>query len=135
MWQVLVNWLEQQQVQPSRTAPTHVNPPAYTIQSCRVLEVSAAAVDAFLEQQRELLLQTAGETFGQPVVLLHLGVDTQRPGLNLESQAFNNATFRWASLSTGSQACRTDDARQSGKIANDDDHLMMMGAVHRVLGA
>ncbi|WIA33561.1 hypothetical protein OEZ86_006685 [Tetradesmus obliquus] len=30
----------------------------------------------------------------QPVVLLHLGVDNQRNCLNLELQAFNNATFR-----------------------------------------
>jgi hypothetical protein len=92
----LVNWLEEQQLQPSRTALAHgsdgpapLPPAAYSIQSCKVLEVSAAAVDAFLQQQQELLLQTADDTIGQPLVLLHLGVDTQVASCELICTAVN----------------------------------------------
>ncbi|KAF6257168.1 hypothetical protein COO60DRAFT_35425 [Scenedesmus sp. NREL 46B-D3] len=67
---------------------------AYDILSCTVLEVSATAVCKFLEEQAARLQAACSAAGRQPVVLLHLGVDNQRTGLNLELQAFNNATFR-----------------------------------------
>jgi hypothetical protein len=46
-----------------------------------VLEVSADAVDAFMQKQQHAILQAASSGTGtegpQPVVLLHFGVDTQ----------------------------------------------------------
>jgi hypothetical protein len=54
----------------------------YSLQSLHVLEVSARAVDAFMRQQQAALLQQAVDSSAggrglQPVVMLHLGVDTQ----------------------------------------------------------
>lgn len=109
--QSLVQWLKTQQTLHSEsvgaataaakpTAPGTYPPPQprYSIKSLTVLEVSAAAVDAYmLEQSQHLLAEArAAEAAGsrpRPVVMLHLGVDTQRPALSLELQAYNNATF------------------------------------------
>lgn len=110
--QVLVEWLDQKQrargstITPQATA-THASSTdaeaasaaeeqqeAYRILSCTVLEVSATAVCKFLEEQAALLQAACSAAGKQPVVLLHLGVDNQRNCLNLELQAFNNATFR-----------------------------------------
>ncbi|WIA13414.1 hypothetical protein OEZ85_006994 [Tetradesmus obliquus] len=110
--QVLVEWLDQKQrargstITPQATA-THASSTdaeaasaaeeqqeAYRILSCTVLEVSATAVCKFLEEQAALLQAACSAAGKQPVVLLHLGVDNQRICLNLELQAFNNATFR-----------------------------------------
>jgi hypothetical protein len=54
----------------------------YCISSLDVLEVSAGAVDSFMQKQQQALLQQAAAVASsaegpQPVVLLHFGVDTQ----------------------------------------------------------
>lgn len=53
----------------------------YCISSLDVLEVSADAVDAFMQKQQHAILEAASSGTGtegpQPVVLLHFGVDTQ----------------------------------------------------------
>jgi hypothetical protein len=57
----------------------------YCISSLDVLEVSADAVDQFMQKQQEAILQQATAASSsaegpQPVVLLHFGVDTQVGG-------------------------------------------------------
>lgn len=49
----------------------------FVVLSCTVLEVSADSVTKFLDEQKPMLQEACGSTDGQPVVLLHLGVDTQ----------------------------------------------------------
>lgn len=90
----LVNWLAQTSCQTPAPAATTAEPqqelqsisPAaselpYCISSLDVLEVSADAVDRFMQKQQQVILQhTAASSSAegpQPVVLLHFGVDTQ----------------------------------------------------------
>ena len=60
---------------------------------CTTLEVSASAAATFLEAQAP---RVAAATPTSPLVLVHLGVDTHRGALQLETRAYNNATFRCA---------------------------------------
>lgn len=87
----LVNWLQQRtcHTKTVATADTQQDPAIstapgeeqahYCVSSLDVLEVSADAVDQFMEQQQKKLLQQAADSSEgpQPVVLLHFGVDTQ----------------------------------------------------------
>jgi hypothetical protein len=82
----LVTWLRQNACLASgssnkaTTAQQQEQQP-YCISSLDVLEVSADAVDAFMQKQQHAILQAASSGTGtegpQPVVLLHFGVDTQ----------------------------------------------------------
>lgn len=78
----LVTWLQQRSCHTTAQAGQGEQQP-YCISSLDVLEVSADAVDAFMQQQQEVLikhasLQPSPSVDGpQPVVLLHFGVDTQ----------------------------------------------------------
>lgn len=92
----LVGWLQQRSchTKAATAAPTpefqqHQQPVSrstpeqpYCISSLDVLEVSADAVDQFMQKQQEAILQQAAAASSsaegpQPVVLLHFGVDTQ----------------------------------------------------------
>jgi hypothetical protein len=93
--QALVEWLHEKQAVRGGSITTHATASdaahaadaaapaadeqleAYHILSCTVLEVSATAVCKFLEQQAALLQSACSAAGKQPVVLLHLGVDTQ----------------------------------------------------------
>jgi hypothetical protein len=74
--QALVEWLRD-------AAPHHhqrsSSTAQYSVDSLTVLNVSAAAVDRFMQKQQGLLLQQASAESGdpRPLVMLHLGVDTQ----------------------------------------------------------
>lgn len=81
----LVNWLQQRSCQTTTAAAAPAGKEEqqpYCISSLDVLEVSADAVDAFMQKQQQLLIQHASQPPSsldgpQPVVLLHFGVDTQ----------------------------------------------------------
>lgn len=91
--QALVEWLHKEKlcpgvgtqaaqhstaVQSPRSTPTSTKlEDGYKISSCTVLEVSADAVCQYLQQQATLLQEACSSSEQQPVVLLHLGVDTQ----------------------------------------------------------
>lgn len=49
----------------------------FQVLSCTVLEVSAEAVAIFLQEQQRILSGACSSCDGQPIILLHLGVDTQ----------------------------------------------------------
>lgn len=76
----LVTWLAEKGCNTAATAQEQEQQP-YCISSLDVLEVSADAVDAFMQKQQHAILQAASSGTGtegpQPVVLLHFGVDTQ----------------------------------------------------------
>lgn len=82
--QQLVTWLAENGCQSSTNKAPAVQQKEqqpYCISSLDVLEVSADAVDAFMQKQQHAILQAASSGTGtegpQPVVLLHFGVDTQ----------------------------------------------------------
>jgi len=103
----LVNWLQQrtchtkavaiaetQQEPAIGTAPGQEQA-HYCVSSLDVLEVSADAVDQFMEQQQQKLLEQAADSSEgpQPVVLLHFGVDTQVSSRQGRNRQQNRTTW------------------------------------------
>jgi pyroglutamyl-peptidase len=80
----LVRWIQQQ-----HQAGALAGLPGCEGLEVSVLEVSAAAVDAWMAQLRARLAERR-----QPTVLVHLGVDCKRRQYSLESRAANEAHFR-----------------------------------------
>lgn len=94
----LVNWLQSKGCHTA--AGQHDSQQHYCISSLDVLEVSADAVDSFMQKQQEMLVQQhasapANGEGPQPVVLLHFGVDTQ---VRVAQRAAGGLGLAWLGL-------------------------------------
>jgi hypothetical protein len=105
----------------------------YCISSLDVLEVSADAVDHFMQKQQEAILQQATaasiSTGGpQPVVLLHFGVDTKVCDMR-RSGVHDRTGLSWAEATRACQATASAGRQSSWAVHT---HIPSQACCHLV---
>jgi pyroglutamyl-peptidase len=66
----------------------------YGLSSTTVLEVSTEAVDKFLREMKQRILENISETQKRKIILLHLGVSASSKRYEIEKRGKNEASFR-----------------------------------------